>query len=196
MHPYSTDSNERTNVILLISALAIAGALGFNGLIQKMDWSVPWYFESPSPLLLFGLLYFLFDRFLWKWRIFKWMGLVNVPNLNGVWHCVTKSSYDNFQSEHNATIQFKQRWSSLQVNLKNDSSSSCSNSGAILVERPEGVVITYQYLNEPLPQSVESMQIHYGTARLVVAEDNASMEGSYYSGRGRLNYGTIILRKV
>jgi hypothetical protein len=39
------------------------------------------------------------------------------------------------------------------------------------------------------------MQIHHGTARLRVIDEN-TLEGDYYSGRGRQNYGSITLRKV
>lgn len=196
MHPYSTDSNERVNVVLVLGVLAVVLALVFSRLTLKFNWDIPWYVETPSPLFIFGLLFYFFDRHVWKWWVVKFIGLVKVPNIEGSWHCVLKSSYDDFQQEYESTVMIRQRWSTLQVNFRNSISSSSSNAGAILISRPEGVIVTYQYMNEPSPHAVDTMNIHYGTARLELAEDERKMEGSYYTGRGRQNHGTIVLNKT
>ena len=41
----------------------------------------------------FGLLYLLFDRYLWKWSMFRRVLLV--PDLNGVWECRGRTALKN-----------------------------------------------------------------------------------------------------
>jgi hypothetical protein len=39
------------------------------------------------------------------------------------------------------------------------------------------------------------MNIHHGTTRLQISEDVNSLEGEYYSGRGRQQYGRIVFKR-
>ncbi len=54
-------------------------------------------------------------------------------------------------------------------------------------------ILIYEYVSEPNPGAVETLHIHYGTARVTLNDDN--LEGEYYTGRGRLNIGTIRLHR-
>ena len=61
---------------------------------------------------------------------------------------------------------------------------------AIAVHAPEGVVLSYQSENQPQPGAMKTMEIHVGTARLVFTEGD-SLEGYYYSRRGRQEHGKL-----
>jgi len=55
--------------------------------------------------------------------------------------------------------------------------------------------ILYTYVNEPKAASKSTMNIHYGTASLQISDDFKTLNGEYYSGRGRQTYGSIIAKR-
>jgi len=55
----------------------------------------------------------------------------------------------------------------------------------MLIAEDETVLI-YEYINEPHGDAVETLQMRYGTARLVVTGDD-QLEGHYHTGRGRMS---------
>jgi len=63
-----------------------------------------------------------------------------------------------------------------------------------MVVTEDECVLIYDYLNEPNPDAEETMQIHRGTARLVLT-GNDELEGAYYTGRDRKNTGGIKLHR-
>ena len=81
----------------------------------------------------------------------------------------------------------------MRLVLKTPYSQSTSLIGAILTR--DMVVVSYEYLNEPLSEAVGSMHTHRGSARLTLSEDGMSLDGDYYTGRDRTNYGSLSLRK-
>jgi len=58
----------------------------------------------------------------------------------------------------------------------------------------EGLI--YEYINEPCGDAAETMHAHRGIAFLRLSGGGEQLEGGYYSGRGRTNYGTIQLRRL
>ena len=66
----------------------------------------------------------------------------------------------------------------------------------MLVDNPSNIRIIYTYRNTPKSDAEETMQMHIGTTSLLLSNNGNKLEGQYYSGRGRLNTGTISLTKV
>jgi len=64
-----------------------------------------------------------------------------------------------------------------------------------IVQSAGGAVLIYHYLNEPKPNAMKTMHAHKGTAVLRLKNDEF-MEGEYYTGRDRQNYGGLTLRRV
>jgi hypothetical protein len=114
--------------------------------------------------------------------------------LGGLWSGEVWSSHDNFKIGHPVEMRIEQRWTKMRITFTGTSSSSHSILAAIFLDAPEGVVLDYEYQNEPLPGALEAMQIHHGTARLR-ATSGDTMEGLYYTGRGRGNHGSIRLSR-
>ena len=87
-----------------------------------------------------------------------------------------------------------QRWSKMVIRLEAQDSHSHSI-GAIFragdLAYPE---LTYVYVSEPKPHAPESMNAHRGTAHLEFKD--LVLEGSYYTGRGRREIGTIKLIRL
>jgi len=72
---------------------------------------------------------------------------------------------------------------------------SHSESASIVINAPEGKYLNYQYINDPKSNAVETMSTHRGTARLIFDEKKNTLEGEYYSGRGRQNFGSLYFVK-
>ncbi|HIE35961.1 MAG TPA: hypothetical protein EYP89_01845 [Candidatus Omnitrophica bacterium] len=189
MHPYSINTEERKNILLVLAVLSIALSWGFYKILDYLQTSLPWWIENPSVLFFYGIIFVIFDK--WLWRYFTFIGLIKTPNLNGEWNGYIKSSFDDHASEIKATLKIFQDWTRIKVLLVTEQSSSRSETASIIISTPEGEYLSYQYINEPKPGAVETMSIHRGTARLLFNKEKNSLEGEYYSGRDRQNFGSL-----
>ena len=195
MHPYATDSEEKKKIPFYLAALAIALSFLIFRLLVWRSISMPWWVEGPSPVVIYFLLSDRFSKTWWRWAWLRRIGVVSIPDLSGNWSGQVHSSYDDFKQPHQADVRIFQTWSEISIKLSSSTSRSHSQIASLLLGSPDGTILSYQYQNEPAPGSKTTMQIHVGTARLVLSTDQTGMEGDYYSGRGRQNYGSIRLEK-
>jgi predicted pore-forming effector associated with SMODS systems len=190
MHGYSTDSNERRLVPLLLAALAIVFAWLSSKGMAALHFSVPWWLDAPSSLAFYGALYALFDKHLWRNRLVRKLGLSRIPDLTGRWRGFLVSSFDGHAKRHDVLLQIFQSWTQISIYLTTISSMSRSSLAEIQVSDPEGVALIYQYQNQPLSYAMKSMHMHYGTAMLRLS-DGDTLTGDYYAGRDRRTYGRL-----
>jgi len=194
MHPYATDSKERENVLFYIAVLSIFISWILHNVLNVVHLSIPWWFDAPSVAGFYGLFYFIFNKYTWKWLMLRKLGVVKVPNLNGTWKGYVVSSFDEPPNKYEATLVILQNWTQISIILKTQNSKSTSLIAGILIDNPEGTMLTYEYLNEPLPFANDGMHIHKGTTNLILNEKNV-LEGEYYTGRDRANFGSISIKK-
>jgi hypothetical protein len=194
MHGYSTDSSERRVVPLLLALLSIASAWVSSRLLAAAHLSVPWWLDAPSILAFYGLLYGLFERFLWRSRLAHKLGLVRIPNLMGRWRGYLITSFDGHAKRHGLVIYIFQSWTQISVFLTTTTSMSRSCAAVIQVDDPEGVTLIYQYQNQPLADAMKTMHMHYGTAMLRLS-DGDCLAGDYYAGRDRRTFGRICCKR-
>jgi len=195
MHGYSTDSNERRLVPLLLATLAIGFAWMFAKLLAISHLSFPWWLDAPSSLGFYAALYALFDKYLWRNRAVRKLGLSRIPNVAGSWHGFLTSSFDGHLKRHDVLVQIFQSWTQISIFLNTVTSMSASRVAAIEASGPEGVALIYQYENQPLANATGTMHMHYGTAMLRVSNSD-SLTGEYYAGRDRRTFGRISCWKV
>ena len=194
MHAYITDSDERRDVPFYLAAAAVFVSLSVSTLFGLFKITIPGWLDITSVPLLYGLLYAAFNKSCWRWSLFRRLKIVKVPALHGEWRGYVLSIHDDFKTKHEVNLRIEQEWSRMRIKLKGDLSRSHSFLAAVLVDAPDGVVLDYEYLNEPLPGAREAMQIHHGTTRLNVVSRDV-MDGYYYTGRGRGTYGHIHLSR-
>lgn len=196
MHPYATDSTERTIVPLLLAGLAIPSAWALAQLLNWLGWSWLWWADLPSVLGFYGLYHWFFDAYLWRWNIARRTGLVKVPDLNGDW---TAALVSTFKGTHiDATLRIHQRWRSLVVHFTGEHSRSSSRVAAILVNNPDEYVLMYEFLNTPSPTALDTMHMHRGTVEVRFQRQDYELvgDGEYYSGRDRENQGTMHIERT
>ncbi len=100
MHGYSTDASERRIVPLYLALLAIALAWVTSKSLATAHLSVPWWADAPSSIAFYGVLYTLFDKYLWRNSLVHRLGLVRIPDLTGRWHGYLITSFDGHARRH------------------------------------------------------------------------------------------------
>lgn len=196
MHPYTTDSNERKLVPGLIALLSLIAALGLGKFLECTPLTIPWWFDSPAVIGFYSIIYYFFEKSLWKYKILRRIGIVKLPNLNGTWKGTVISSYDEHSKEYEATFVICQNWRKISIVGQFEMSKSYSISGSILIDDKTGITVSYDYMNEPFTPATKTMAIHRGFNRLSLNPSGKEMSGPYYSGQGRQNIGEIKLEKV
>jgi hypothetical protein len=198
MHPYATDSHERMTVPAVLMVAAILAAFGLAKGIEVSGLQPQlWWVDVPAVGGFYSIFWRLFDRYLWRCRLFRAIGLIRVPDLVGRWHGQGVSSHtdragDRLEFEVEVTIA--QRWTTCRVHLETRDSQSDSIIGAFLIGDGGQPSVSYEYRNEPRPHARDSMHGHRGMVRLGVV-DPALLEGEYYTGRDRREYGTLRLTR-
>ncbi len=134
----------------------------------------------------------LYNNHLWKFWPFSSLQWFDIPNLNGTWVVTIKSSYNEFGDPNRANAIIRQTASKIGILLDTDTSSSYSISASIIrTERHDSFELIYEYINKPKPDAKETMNIHAGSVWLRIFENLQRLEGEYYSGRGRQNFGSV-----
>ena len=194
MHDYAIDSRERVFVVrILFTASALVSAIAAV-LIPSDLLPIRWLLPIPSIALVFGVSYWAFDNWLWRWRFLRFLRLISVPDLRGIWTGTIASSYTGFEKTQPVTVTIEQTWTKIVVRLNAAESRSWSITASILTNSPEGLVLTYLFDNDPEAKSAITMQRFRGTTVLVNTEPDR-LEGHYYTGRGRETYGALKLRR-
>jgi hypothetical protein len=192
MHPYQVDDDIKRRVFILSGILAIVSARLLSLGVDYLPFKLPWWIEIPSVLGFFGLYIWIYDRYLWKIWPFRKLIWFQTPDLNGEWSVTIKSSYAGFEETTQARGTIRQTASNMCVALQTDQSSSYSIYSVLTrTERLNTFELIYHYINQPKADAVDTMSIHQGTAWLQISDNFQSMDGEYYSGRGRQHFGKI-----
>lgn len=193
MHPYATDSTERQHILLALATLSIIAAWLLSATLTAYQLTVPWWIDAPSVVGFYSLLYALFNHILWRFPLLRRLHMINVPDLSGDWRGSISSSFDEHSEKLPVLLKITQTWTHIAIHLKADSSQSHSFTATISV-RNGSPTLSYLYLNEPKANAHEHMHAHRGTAWVILLDDH-KLEGEYYSGRDRQNYGTITVKR-
>ena len=196
MHSYSVDFIERRNIPFYIAAAAATYALKTIVDYFKFNFDTGAYI--PSGFAAYGLIYILFDKYLWKFGALRRIGLVSTPDLSGVWSGELKSSLSDLTRTLQITVRIHQTWTAMRVTLDTDKSFSASEMSCI-----RAVSITeFEFRWEYRAESKEGAEpfAHRGVTnlRLQLREGKVQpeMRGDYYTQHGRDTNGTIFLKRT
>jgi hypothetical protein len=185
--------------IILVIALTV---FIINYWLCEKQFSVSYIYNSLSKsITVILIIIFLFNKYLWKYRIFKkW--LVLIPNLNGKWKGSIYSNWVNSETKEKiasieTTLSISQ--SLFHINCAMESSEMKSNSitaNFIIDEDNQILKLSYVYMSEPNQNARSRSQIHYGTIifDILKSENNKiELKGNYWTDRETT--GTINLIK-
>lgn len=117
MVTYNVDTDPRIRIYFVLAFASIVGASSLTAYLKDLETVLP-FFGAPSiaPFAIFGVLLWLFDQYLWKWRLIRRVS--GIPNLEGTWKgtLTRTSSADGEQGElkkHKAKCYITQTWRSI-----------------------------------------------------------------------------------
>ena len=191
MHPYGTDSTDVDKIRWVCLVLGVVAAYLLAISLSYLNINL-WWLDLPSVVGFYSLFFYWFDSYLWKSGFVRGVLFLNTPIVAGKWKGRTRSSYQDKVS--NVELEIDQTLT--KMNLLFDASKSKGRSmiASLLLDDGGSKVLCYEYLNEPKPNAVDSMHPHRGYSRLEIKSET-SLEGEYFSGRDRQNYGSIFLEK-
>jgi len=193
-HAYSTSSKEHRRVPFFLAAAAIASAFVLGRLLDHYKITFEWWFSPPIDAMAFyGFFFWLFDHWIWKWSLLHRIRIVCTPVLNGQWTGHVESSHHDSITEGlvDIDVDIEQTWTEMLITASTTQSTSHSLWAAIVTTEP--CTLSYEYINDPRPDTPPTMHIHRGTARLAIDRRTEELKGDYYSGRDRENTGSISL---
>jgi SMODS-associating 2TM, beta-strand rich effector domain len=176
-------------VFLLLAAVDIAHRLGVPNNLP------PAVLSLVGAGAVFGVLYWLFDHFAWRWSYLS--KLVRVPDLSGNWHCDGQTINANGSKGYvwQGTVTVVQSWDKIRVRMATSQSGSNSITAALICDEADGFHLLYNYRNDPRIGETE-LKSHLGFAELIFSKDRSSAEGEYFNGHGRFTFGTMKLKRA
>lgn len=186
-----------TYFILVLIAISVVISYGISVLLKQYQISIPFYVDLPvSTIGVYSILFWIFNNYLWKLRLFRAMGIVIADDLNGKWEGVAKSSYDNFKSNIKTEIEIEQTATKIKIcGTFKESRSVSIHENFSRSEIDNKVALFYFFRNEPNYDATETMSIHEGSTKLIYDKQKDTLAGYYYSGRDRNNHGTIEVKR-
>ena len=173
---------ERYIFLVTLAALAVLAiakqTAGYFGVVM-----------SVTTFSVFGVLYFAFDR--WLWRIPLVGNVIGIPNLAGQWTIQGKTDgADGVPRNWEGIVTIEQTWSNIAISIETEQSRSRSAIAAIERDPGHGFRIIYGYENRPKGIETE-LQSHRGTCDVVVSGDLLSAEAAYFNDHQRHTFGTM-----
>lgn len=195
MHEYSLNSQKRLESIVFIAVISAYLALIISPMIDSLNQSNVFvgYFISTSPFVIFAIIFYAFDNFLWRIKPFS--QLLNVPDFNGVWKGEGNSTYNRSQPQKfTVKITINQTFSKIMVDSQFYHSYSESFSAMIDGFNQSRKKLVYSYTNKP-EATAKGIQEHIGTVEVYMKNQNA-LQGNYFTNRKPLTSGTFNLTRV
>ena len=201
MHGYIINGKRRHSAIFWLAVISVLVGLGLTYWIDLILSKLETMKGTQIIVLLysaifgvgsgaiFTLLYYLFDNFFWKIKIFG-----NI-DLSGKYQCegVSKDKSQKEKDRFVGTITIKQTWTKISVNLKTDKSHSDSFMAKISQNGVGDIRLDYCYTNNTDQTNKDMVSRHTGTATIIFSSE---IKGKYYNQPDdRMRYGELVLTK-
>jgi hypothetical protein len=111
----SNNYKQFTWFILILVAISALVTYLVSRLLEQYGIILPFYIQAPSISGIYALLFFLFNRYFWKYKIFKKLGIIIADDLNGNWKGIVKSSYDDMKSDIDAELIIEQSATNIKI---------------------------------------------------------------------------------
>lgn len=186
----------KSSHILFFVVLLPAFALSVGWLVARQLPEVPFWVETISPLGAYGLLYALFERRLWHWPVFRWLGIVSVPDLRGRWVGEQLSSYKKENGKpltSRVVLEIEQTFSGIQTHAYYHRWNGSHSASCFLhIDGQQYLVIVFE--SEPGVHHNGDEKAHKGLTRLSFNATDGVLAGSYFNSNG--NVGELRLKRT
>ena len=83
MRLHSYDLEGRGKVTVTIALLSVLLVWLLDVVLGIANFDPDWWLSVPSFGGFYAVLYWLFDGYVWRWRLWRYLALLKVPDLNG-----------------------------------------------------------------------------------------------------------------
>lgn len=212
MHPYSIDTNEREKIFVCIFIVSIVvyeylyNMLNNISLLSNLSFGWSLIIQIPSMPVVFYVIYNIFDKYAWKWKIFRKdlyliKPIIQTPILEGNWEgnyyskrkCINTN--ETIITEGETSFIIEQSWTKIRIIQNSETSTSCSEAAHLSFDEKMGIVLRYQYLNESNAKGADTMNSHIGFNKLRYLPELQTLEGDYFTDKNRQTYGYLKYRR-
>ena len=203
MHDYAIDKHPKQKILYFLAFIAITVAPWATRAMDGAVRSTVAYLGVAAPVFkavpvatVFAVLYWCFDRYLWRWRALRRVMLV--PDLNGQWTVNGVTLWRDGQTLIEAwtgSVVIVQSWSKISIRMSSDNSSSRSIAASLSHEPGVGYRMLYQFENDPVVAHSE-LRPHSGTTDLLFPEGCDRAAGSYFTNQNRKTVGELRLERT
>jgi hypothetical protein len=174
-------------ILLIFSAILWFALAFFGGLSLSNLWAFLRLLPKVATLDL--LLWSLFAKWGWRWRIFRgW--LVPFPNLGGTWQGDIRSNWIDKQADTKpaaipAILSIKQTFGKISCVLRTAEMVSHSYVEGFAIDRDRQLKqLTFSYTSRPKPSVRERSSPHDGTIVFdLIGKPVSKLEGRYWTDR-------------
>ena len=193
MHSYTKGNVNLFNIYkwLLFFSFLISLFIGYSVYFAKHSevkniFNIVGLFFAGMPSLVMFLLYVGFVKCAWKLKPIN--KLIKVPDINGIYRGILKSSFDNLSKEREFKLKINQDFESISIVMEmlEDSSKSYSIN-AYLEQKDDEILLIYTYQNEPISKTSPTLTEHKGTTILRFKPDTMSFVGNYFTDKRPIN---------
>lgn len=207
MHAYAINgSRAKTGGYIMVLSVVVASLV--NELVTDIWTFISYdiYPLSVSIPFMFGALFYLYNKWLWRWPAFS--RIAGVPNIKGEWVGPLYSSHNVDAKENDRgsdevtkgtlrpVFTIHQTWARIEINSDFSKSRSESTTASFRTEKGNSQLV-FTYMNFPRDHTA-SHGPHEGVNKLRLVTDgdgNDVLEGEYYTDESRNNHGTLELRR-
>ena len=209
-HPFSTNRKRRRRIIYF--GIGGIGALMTIYLGPALA-TITGYGELAGVSLSFTFSamigYLIISRGLWKVDSLSGI-LASPPDLRGRWKGHLYTSSDEYNEEEvlavnelghdlakmDISMHIDQTWDTIGIAFNGPNSESDSTGATFVLGSRNGdsTTLTYNYENDG--STLGDLEHHIGTTVLEYNPDDDTLEGTYYTGPNRGNYGLIRVERV
>lgn len=172
LHSYNITGfkNDRITVFQALISFAISIVLIWlsKPILDNMPLYVQPIIEVPSVVGVYEFIKYIFNKWLWKTKLFS--KFLKVPNLNGIWNGVIETNYNENEGKIDVQMKIKQDLDKILIIYDTEKSISYSTIAEINIENEYCTEIFYRYINEPRYKYCQELNIHHGSVDYILTD--------------------------
>lgn len=188
------DFHKQSHILFFVVFLP-ALSFGIGWLFAQAIPNAPFWVETVSPLAAYGLLFSFFDKVAWHWPVFRWLGIVTVPDVRGRWLGEQISSYKTEAGKHiksRVILEIEQTFSHVKVDNYYAKWHSVINV-AQFVDIQNTPTLLMLFDADPSATYDGSAAPHKGVTKLTQQSDS-TLRGTYFNANGQ--HGELRFRRT
>jgi len=183
--------------LVISGTLALITHLAISRLAEINEQQLLWTGGAISAVIT--LFWLAFDKLLWRWKIFKILGISDIPDLNGVWTWEVDRLGE--LEPHSFTMVIFQTYTKISIQTNTGNSKGNSISAFFLVDETKKNfdLVNYWHCRTKKRDSEEDLMEDFkGISHIDIRGrgDDLEVEDYYFTDRNTPTQGKTILHRI